>query len=32
MPGATANLGITSAVLPIDRIAPEIARLAGGLP
>jgi two-component system chemotaxis response regulator CheB len=32
MPGATANLGITSAVLPIDKIAPEIARLAGGLP
>jgi two-component system chemotaxis response regulator CheB len=29
MPGAAAQAGICSAVLPIDKIAAEIARVAG---
>jgi len=30
MPGAAANAGICSALLPIDKVAGEIARLTGG--
>ena len=30
MPGAAANAGVCSAVLPLDQIAPKIVRLFGG--
>jgi two-component system chemotaxis response regulator CheB len=30
MPGAAANAGICSAVLPLDQIAPKIMRLFSG--
>ncbi|MBL8831878.1 MAG: chemotaxis response regulator protein-glutamate methylesterase [Rhodospirillales bacterium] len=32
MPGAAANAGICSAVLPLDKLPAEIAKLAGGRP